>query len=107
MAKLTKILGSGCGVKELESCPSAFHIELTQDELHELILFPDATAKRLGLEGSVRNVQVLTDAETDAETVFGRIDRPIYCCIEYKDVLLCRACPKVTRRSKGWSHGGR
>ena len=86
MAKLTQIMGSGSGVKELEQCPPEFHFELTQEELHLLIRDPDTAARLMGMEPRISSIEILVRRQADAGKAARGQD--IYCCRTWGDKLL-------------------
>jgi hypothetical protein len=57
--KLTPIMGKGAGVKELEHCPSVWHVELTPKELAQLIQDPVGTSQVLGFKERIRAVHIV------------------------------------------------
>ncbi len=84
MAKLKQIMGSGCGVKELEHCPPVFHFELTRQELNRLLQDPDTTARLMGMEPGISSIEV----QAEGGAVAREITETIYCCIKMGDKLL-------------------
>lgn len=87
MAKFTPIMGIGSEVRELEHCPPAFHVELTPEELGQLIQDPGAGRARLGLDEGIRSIHILLPQPGDPVL---RGDGPrMYCCIKCLTDSLC------------------
>ena len=85
-SKLKQIMGSGCGVGELETCPKAYHFELTEPEMNLFLKNPNTTAKLMGMEPGISSVQIGSLRDADGGTF-----PPVYCCVRYADSLLCIA----------------
>ena len=89
MARKIPIMGPGCGNAELEDCPPAFHVEITAEEMQELLLDPEGVSKRLGIDPVIKAVHIVLPKQRVER------DRTMYCCKTcLQDSVCCMAWPQ-------------
>jgi len=94
--KIIKVMGPGCGNKELEHCPPLVHIELTEQELLGALKDPASVGKQMGLQHPIDSIHVSQQGSGNraAPTGAAPVDPPdqiqaIYCCVNCLSSSLC------------------